>query len=149
MDLLREKARELLAKGTSSTKYILLIDFKQAYDLVNHRLLLERLEKMGTPESVVKCTNKPLSYVSVMMDARGSIVWINNGQVQGAMLSPYLFNIYINDLIKLLEEAELCPITYADDLAVLCDGEGKLNQAMKIIHKWGVKKDIAVNKNKS
>lgn len=50
------------------------------------------------------------------MDANEAIVWINNGQVQGAILSPDLFTTYINDIIKLLEITEICPIAYANDL---------------------------------
>ena len=58
---LKEKARELLAKGTSSTKYIMFIDFKQAYDSIKHMMFFENLEKMGTPESVVNTMKKLLS----------------------------------------------------------------------------------------
>ena len=80
------------------------------------------------------------------MDVNGAIVWINNNLVQGAMLLLDLLNRYINDLIKVLEIAELCNIAYADDLSVLCDGEDKLNLAMRIIQEWGIKIDITVNK---
>lgn len=55
------KALELIAKGTSSTKYIMFIDFKQAYDSIKHMMFFENLEKMGTPESVVNTMKKLLS----------------------------------------------------------------------------------------
>ena len=64
-------------------------------------------------------------------------------------LSPDLLNIYINDLIELLEKANLNPIAYADDLAVMCDGEENLFKAMDIIEKWSGLNDIEVNKKKS
>ena len=83
---------------------------------------------------------------TIRMDVNGAIVWINNNLVQGAMLLLDLLNRYINDLIKVLEIAELCNIAYADDLSVLCDGEDKLNLAMRIIQEWGIKIDITVNK---
>ena len=146
---LREKAKELMTKGTTTTKFILFIDFKQAYDSVNHKKLFEKLEKLGTPERIINTIKKMLSYANMKMDANGQVIWINNGEVQGGMLSPDLFNIYINDLINILEEAGLNPIAYADDLAVLCDGEDKLNEAINIIEAWGIENDISVNKKKS
>ena len=46
---LRERVNELRRKRTASIKFVLFIDFKQAYDSVKHEKLFEKLKKMGTP----------------------------------------------------------------------------------------------------
>ena len=38
---------------------------------------------------------------------------------------------------------------YADDLAVVCGGEDKLKQAIKLARSWGVDNKIALNNKKS
>ena len=104
---------------------------------------------MKTPVRLVNSIKKMLSFANMKMEVDGEKVWINRGQIQGSMLSPDLFNIYINDLIEQLEEAGLDPLAYADDLAAVCDGEENLYKAMDIIEKWAGQNDIEVNKKKS
>lgn len=138
-----------MSKKTSSTKFILFIDLRQAYDSVNHRRLLEKLEKLETPQRITDTIRKLLYYASIRMDMEGVKVLVNRREIQGSMLSPDLFNVNINDLIDLLEKAVLKSLSNADDLAVLCDGEEKFNEAMVIIEAWCGDNDIAVNKKKS
>ena len=56
---------------------------------------------------------------------------INNGLLQGSLLSPILFNIYINDLIKDLDYIVFEILAYADDLCVLCQDKNELLNAIK------------------
>ena len=98
---------------------------------------------------MINTIKKLLSYASMKLDLNGQAIWINRGQVQGSMLSPDLFNIYINDLLERLEEAKIDGQAYADDLAVLCDGEEELFKTMDIIEIWCKENDIEVNKKKS
>ena len=82
------------------------------------------------------------------MEIEGDKIWVNRGQIQGSMLSPDLFNVFINDLIGILSKARLTPIVYADDLAVICDGESRLFEAIDLIETWAGQNDIEVIKKK-
>jgi hypothetical protein len=64
------------------------------------------------------------------------------------MLSLDLFNVYINDMIGIQIKARLTPIVYADDLAVICDRESRLFEAMDLIETWAGQNDIEVIKKK-
>jgi retron-type reverse transcriptase len=54
---------------------------------------------------------------------------INFGTPQGSVLSPTLFNVFINHLLKTLPTNNI--VAYADDLTILCNDhtkDGCLNQ---------------------
>ena len=146
---LREKVKKIIRTKTTSTKFLLFIDFKQAYDSVNHYKLFEKLESIKTPIKVINSIRKILSGANLKVDIEGEKIWVNLGQILESMLSPDLFKVYINDLIGILNKARLTPILYADDLAVICDGESRLFEAMDLIETWAGHNDIEVNKKKS
>ena len=74
---------------------------------------------------------------------------VNNGVLQGSLISPMLFDLYINDLINELDNNSFDVLAYAHDLCVLCDGRNQLYNVIKIIDKWSILNGIKVNKNKS
>ena len=46
---------------------------------------------------------------------------MNNRVLQRNLISPMLFNLYINDLIKVLNPNSYEILAYADDLCILCE----------------------------
>ena len=74
---------------------------------------------------------------------------VNNGVLQGSLISPMLFNLYINDLIKELNQNSYEILAYADDLCILCEGINQLLNVLNKIEKWSILNGINVNKKKS
>lgn len=72
---------------------------------------------------------------------------------QGSILSPALFNIFIEDLaIEISEKLGLDLgdiLKYADDILILCDTIGRTAECIKIIEEWSVRNGMTLNKNKS
>ena len=77
----------------------------------------------------------------------------NCGVAQGSVISPFLFNIHIEDLedlaIKLKQEADINVediFMYADDI---CSSIQQLKKAISIIEEWSKENGMVLNKDKS
>ena len=82
------------------------LDASKAFDLVNHKILFSRLIEKGFPAHLTRFL------LSWYKDQRMCVRWenslsdcfsITNGVWQGGVLSPILFTLYMDDLLKELE----------------------------------------------
>ena len=74
---------------------------------------------------------------------------VNRGVLQGSIISPILFNIYINDLVQELDGITFEVLAYADDIAVICQSDSELFSVMDVLDKWCISNHFTVNKKKS
>ncbi|CAG2229900.1 unnamed protein product [Mytilus edulis] len=83
----------------------------------------------------------------------------NRGVKQGDVLSPLLFNLYINNLVKSLQDANTDPIVigdttinsllFADDIVLLSNSEKGLQTALNVLSDFCKCWKLEVNINKS
>lgn len=64
------------------------------------------------------------------------------------MTSTLLFNIFIYDLIRILNADNRASLAYADDIMVCCSGSYLFN-AIESVELWCTKNFIQINKSKS
>ena len=83
---------------------------------------------------------------------------MKNGIIQGSVLIPLLFNVYVHELnIKLLSADADChkvniavsSLTYADEIIVVASSAGALNSFLRICEKIAMDRYIENNTNKS
>lgn len=112
--------------GLDQRKKIICIflDIKKAFDVVNHELLLKKLEATGFRGKALELMRSYLGKRTQRVRV-GSVVSdcadVVCGIPQGTVLGPTLFNIYINNLYDASTDGHL--IGFADDTVVYYEGD--------------------------
>ena len=76
------------------------------------------------------------------MNYQGYRTVTHRGVPQGAITSPTLFNIYIDDLITVLAERSTKFLAFADDIAFFAKDLGELKRVINTIEDWSRKSGI-------
>ncbi|GFX91507.1 probable RNA-directed DNA polymerase from transposon BS [Trichonephila clavipes] len=139
----------------------LFVDFEAAFDKVWRLKCIQKLQTLGV------CNNM-LMWIRNFISQRFSAVRFGNaissfkqsetGLPQGTVISPILFNIFINDLPDLLASDGLTNTAlFADDLAIWCStpkrDQSKLNTIINLtlerLHLWCIENNMTVNLKKT
>ena len=135
----------------------LFIDFKKAFDTVNHTILLKKMERYGIRGQILQLFK---SYLSnriqrvVVNNAISDPLPISSGVPQGSKLGPILFNIYVNDISQ-LPFMNTCTFQFADDTAFSSNSNDldnlieTFNSNMQIFNAWCNANKLHLNLNKT
>jgi hypothetical protein len=140
------------ATDEKCNKYGLFIDFANAYNTVPHELLFKKLrEKKCLDEEEIDYLEALYNHYRIRIGSR--IITYNKGVAQGSILSPALFNIFVEDLVeKLSKELNLHVediLLYADDILLLCDSPEQVRKCIQIVERWSKENGMELNKKKS
>jgi len=148
----------ILNDNISSERFsgLVTIDLSKAFDTVCHKRLLIKLDHYGITGTAYNLIN------SYLLTKRSQYVFINYvasvqrtikmGVLQGSILDPLLFLIYINDLHNCTHSV---PRLFTDDTAILVGAisllqlERSINQDLNRLSTWMVKNKLIVNPSKS
>lgn len=108
-------------------------DLKSFFDMINHQILIKRLEEKISDGRILELIDAYL-HQDVLETAK---LWTPEmGTPQGAVISPLLSNIYLDPLDHLMKNAGFEMVRYADDFVILCRSESEAQRGLEICSKW-------------
>ena len=133
-------------KQESSRKniYFCFIDYAKAFDCVDHNKLWKNLKEMGIPDRLIHLLrNLYAGQEATVRTGHGTTDWfqIEKRVRQGCILSPYLFNLYAEYIMRNtgLEEAQagikiagrnINSLRYADDPTFMAESVEELKSLL-------------------
>jgi hypothetical protein len=133
----------------------LFLDLRKAFDICSHKILLKKLRKYGINGTTYDWFESYLKDRKQRVDIDGHLsseTIFNISVIQGSILGPILFLIYINDLYN---ASTLFKLMFADDTAGLAKGDNLtnlftfVNEEIKKIARWFRANKMAVNVGKT
>ena len=143
--------------------YFCFIDYAKAFDYVDHHKLWKILKEMGIPVHLT-CLLKYMhaGQEATVRTGHGTRDWfqIGKGVRQGCMLSPCLFNLYAEYIMRNagLEEAQtgikvarrnVNNLRYADDTTLMAESEEELKSLLMKVKEESDKLGLKLNIKKN
>ncbi len=145
----------------NSSVLIGFIDASKAFDRINHYKLLLKLSQKGMPDSVIRILVYRYTNQSMQIkwgNAVSTPFGVSNGVRKGGLLSPWLFNIYMNDPSDQLRSCKkgcvfgntiINHLMYVDDFAIVSPSSAGFQELLNICSDYGVKFNVNYNAKKS
>ena len=150
-----------IVKIEKKNLYTAFIDFRKAYDCINSTLLFLKLQSIGIKGLFyenIKHLHESTSYMIKVKGGYLAPITCHLGLLQGGILSPILFNLYIDDIkyifgkvcdpINLLNE-QISHLLYADDLIIFSKTENGLKQSLRYLEEYCKLWQLDINVKKS
>ena len=142
--------------------YAFFLDVQKAYDTVWRNGLWVKLWDLGVRGRMWRVIKRmyEASRSAVLLDGEKSASFsVEQGVAQGCSLSPILFSVFINDLLKEVEKAELGihlgeggrigGMLFADDFVGLSDSKEQLQKLIDVVYSYCSKWRLKANVTKS
>ncbi|CAB4036129.1 Hypothetical predicted protein [Paramuricea clavata] len=137
--------------------HALFIDFRKAFDLVDHGILLRKLAEMNVTKAFWLWTRSFLEDRRQQVKLAGTLSSVKPclaGVLQGSVMSPALFNIHINDIENSIPDGlsiNICK--YADDCTqdeVVSQGlSSHMQEALEAVEDWSNRNKMTINSKKT
>ncbi|NER01972.1 MAG: CRISPR-associated endonuclease Cas1 [Okeania sp. SIO3C4] len=111
-----DAVNEVIRWRDEGYRFVLDADITKFFDNINHQILLRAVRKYVEHPGIL-CLIK--SWISVGVLTKERIVKADKGIPQGAVVSPLLANIYLDEFDKSFSDTDWKLVRYADDFLVL------------------------------
>ena len=130
------------------------LDFANAFDKVDHRLLIEKLKKYGFNGKILLWLKSFLSdrYQRVVLNGKSSFAaLVHSGVTQGTAIGPLLFILFVNDMKFCITDSIIR--FFADDTRILKhiyteQNVAVLQQDLDNVIAWARENNMALHEDK-
>ena len=127
-------------------KYTVDVDLKSYFDTIPHDRLIAELRKYVADNRVIGLVEQFLQ--AAIFD--GMEHWTPTaGAPQGAIISPLLSNLYLNDLDHLMAQSGFEMTRYADDLVIQCTTREEAERALAMVQAWTAERGLTLHPTKT
>ena len=121
-------------------------DLKSYFDTIPHERLMERVEEKVSDGRVTELLRAYLT-----QEVMETITSWNpeEGTPQGAVISPLLSNIYLNELDHKMAELGYEMVRYADDFVILSRSQEEAEEALEEVSRWTAKAGLTLHPEKT
>ena len=131
------------------------IDMAKAFDTVNHKILITKLQKLGFTGNLLKLLQNYLTDRKQCTAANGITSDLQDvicGIPQGSTVGPLFFILYINDLSSILKRCKYQ--LYADDTVLYLSGDAEnivdpMNIDLLSFKNWCTQNKLTINVKKT
>jgi len=148
-----------IEKSLSIEEYTLIafLDIDGTLYIVFLTAITEFLTELGVEPPMVMLIHKLLigRMVTATLGTSTQTRQVNRGTPQGGVLSPLLWNIAVNKLLRILEGEGCTVVAYADDVAIIFNGKypqtlcDLMTAKFKILSEWTIANGLKVNLSKT
>ena len=145
-----------MAMNNKQTTMAAFVDFKKAFDTVNHAILIKKLQKVGIRGLPCRWLTSYLNnrcQVTLANDTTSTLRPITCGVPQGSVLGPLLFLVYINDIFSVVTKANIR--LYADDTVIYMsdadpgNASSLLQEDLIRLTEWCALNKLSINERKT
>ena len=127
-------------------KYTVDVDLKSYFDTIPHDRLIKELRKHVADNSVIGLVEKFLqAQVLDGMDHWTPVA----GAPQGAIISPLLSNLYLNELDHQMAAFGYAMTRYADDFVIQCRTAEEAAAALEMVRVWTTERGLTLHPTKT
>ena len=155
--------KELISryKSLGSNIFTCFLDASKAFDRVAHHTLFKKLIKCGVPTYLIRILVFWCSHQNMYIRWNGILspgFKISNRVLQGSILSPDLFSLYMNDLSDNVRNIKTgCVVSktitnhlmYTDDIVLFSPSASGLQHLLNECNRFGLSHDVKFNSEKS
>jgi len=147
--------QQSITESIDAGKYhgLVSLDLSAAFDMVNHNLLIERMSIAGIPDDVIMLIKNWLTNRTAYIEIGGEssmFFEVPDGTVQGSVLGPILFTIFISPMFEIINATSFADDSYIGDndynLEVLVQ---KLQNQTTVLTNWFKASGLVVNEDKT
>ena len=137
-----------------SSLYINFVDYEKAFDSLDRDTLWKLLRHYGIPEKIITLIRN--THAGQLTES----FQVNTGVKQGCLLSPFMFLVAIDWIMKTTTKnrrngiqwtlwSQLDDLDFADDLALLSHSHGQMQEKTDLLNLVSAQTGLNINMNKT